>query len=73
MPRTHQKAPRVPGHYANWSEESLQNALADIRAGTMSYREAQDKYNIPKSTLQRKINDKQEYEKLVDELIVLAD
>lgn len=85
MPRTHQK---VPGSrpYANWSEQSLQNALADIRVRKMSYRDAQDKYNIPKSTLQRKINDKnmkkigrpteldpEEEIKLVDGLIVLAD
>ncbi|RVE41355.1 hypothetical protein evm_013996 [Chilo suppressalis] len=84
MPRKHQKA-QGSRPYANWSEQTLQNALANIRAGTISYRDAQDKYNIPKSTLQRKINDKhmkkvgrpteldpEEEIKLVEGLIVLA-
>lgn len=85
MPRKHQKAPGSRP-YANWSEETLQTALAEIQTGTISYRDAQDKYNIPKSTLQRKIKNKhmkkvgrpteldsEEEIKLVDGLIILAD
>lgn len=56
MPRNHT---RILGSraYANWANDALMQALQAINAG-MSLREAQEKFKIPKSTLQRKIKGK---------------
>ena len=44
--------------YRDFSEETLQEALEDIRTNKLAYRVAADKYGIPKSTLERKFNQK---------------
>ncbi|XP_003241793.2 uncharacterized protein LOC100575929 [Acyrthosiphon pisum] len=49
---------RTPGSrtYHNFSEETLENALNEIRNNRLTYRQASDKYGIPISTLSRKKN-----------------
>lgn len=49
---------RTPGSrtYRNFSEETLENALNEIRNKSLTYREASDNYSIPISTLSRKKN-----------------
>lgn len=51
---------RTPGSrkYRDFSNKTLNDAIRDIKINKLSFREAQDKYNIPKSTLQRKIQNK---------------
>lgn len=44
--------------YHDYSEELLQIALTDIRRNKLSVRQAEEKYGISKSTLNRKINNK---------------
>ena len=45
-------------HYQNYSENSLQKALADIKAKNKSIRQAAEYYKIPKSTLSDKIRER---------------
>lgn len=49
---------RTPGSrtYRNFSEETLKNALNEIRNNRLTYRQASDEYGIPISTLSRKKN-----------------
>jgi len=49
---------RTPGSrtYRNFSSETLECALNEIRNKRLTYREASDKYSIPMSTLSRKKN-----------------
>ncbi|CAH0564948.1 unnamed protein product [Brassicogethes aeneus] len=44
--------------YRDFSGETLQEALEDIQINNLTYRAAADKYGIPKSTLERKLNKK---------------
>lgn len=44
--------------YHDFTSETLEKALSDIRNNKLTYRAASDKYNIPKSTLERKFNKK---------------
>ncbi|XP_060854929.1 uncharacterized protein LOC132932560 [Metopolophium dirhodum] len=54
------KYKRIPGSrtYINYSDETLQQALDEVRQKKLSYREAYQKYGISISTLSRKINKK---------------
>ncbi|KAG5894584.1 hypothetical protein JTB14_017164 [Gonioctena quinquepunctata] len=45
--------------YRNFSDELLSKVLADIKENNLSVRKAEEKYDIPKSTLNRSINSKQ--------------
>lgn len=54
MPRTYKK--KIG--YQNYTEETLQDALKDIKENGISYRSAQDKYNIHRNTLLNKIKGK---------------
>lgn len=51
---------RVPGkrNYRNFSDESLNNALSDVKNKKLSMRQASSKYGIPLGTISRKYNDK---------------
>lgn len=86
MPRKHQ---RLLGSrpYMDRGRETLEKAINEVKSGAISLREAQDKFKIPKSTIQRKkikdlhmgkvgrpseLNDVEE-DKLVQGLIILAD
>ncbi|XP_025413319.1 uncharacterized protein LOC112685607 isoform X1 [Sipha flava] len=54
------KYERIPGRrtYINYSDETLQQALDEVRQKKLSYREAYQKYGLSISTLSRKINKK---------------
>lgn len=41
--------------YFSYSEDNLAKALSEIRKGSLSIREASEKYIVPKSTLGRKL------------------
>ncbi|KAB0804870.1 hypothetical protein PPYR_01840 [Photinus pyralis] len=45
-------------HFMNYREETLKNALADIKSGKKTIRQAAECYKIPKSTLHDKIKKK---------------
>lgn len=40
----------------NWCPESMSNAVLAVMNKSMSYRVASTSFNVPKSTLQRKVN-----------------
>jgi hypothetical protein len=44
--------------YADYTEDTLAKAILDITTNKLTYRMASDKYQISKSTLQRKCNEK---------------
>jgi hypothetical protein len=52
MPRTYKKL----GKRCNWSNETLEDAIADVRNKVLSIRAAARAYNIPRSTLQEYMN-----------------
>lgn len=51
----HYRRPPGTRSYGNYTEESLAAALADIRSGKLSQRQAQTKHKIPRSTLKNKL------------------
>jgi len=44
--------------YQNYSDETYQNAITELKNGNLSYRQVSAKYEIPISTLCRKYNKK---------------
>lgn len=42
----------------NWSPENMTNAVNDVIAKRITFRNACKKYSVPKSTLERKVIDK---------------
>lgn len=51
---------RTPGSrtYINYSKETLQKAVNDVKQKKLTYRQAYAKYGIPTATISRKINEK---------------
>ena len=58
MPRNYKKRQDGVRQYANYTEESLAEAVAAVTNGSLSQRKAQERYNIPRSTLQNKLGAK---------------
>jgi predicted DNA-binding protein (UPF0251 family) len=44
--------------YADYTEDTFAKAIFDVKTNKLTYRMASDKYQISKSTLQRKCNEK---------------
>ena len=42
----------------SWSENSMEQAINDIRSGRLGYLAASKEYDVPKSTLERRVKDK---------------
>lgn len=45
-------------NYHNYSLQSFEKAIEDVKYKKLSYRDAEKKYGVSKSTIQRKINEK---------------
>jgi len=44
--------------YLNFSPQSLQKAVDDVKSKKLTYRDAAERYGVPKSIIQRKLQEK---------------
>ena len=49
---------RRKSNRGSWNVDDMEEAIARIRSKELSFREAELKYQIPKSTLERRVNGK---------------
>jgi len=52
MPRTRKRV----STRQNWNPESVSNAVVAVMAKSMSYNKASTSFNVPRTTLRRKVN-----------------
>ena len=64
MPRTYQPRKRGKCDYLTYSEETLQKCLEAVRSGSLSINKAIKEYNIPRGTIQNKL------ENIINQLVV---
>uniref|UniRef100_A0A1Y1KPP3 HTH psq-type domain-containing protein n=1 Tax=Photinus pyralis TaxID=7054 RepID=A0A1Y1KPP3_PHOPY len=60
MPGSHNTKRRKVGArtYRNFSNEQLEKAIDEVKSGKLSIRNASEKFSIPKSTIARKVKQK---------------